>query len=331
VAELADLMRAVADGGSPATDDGPVKGLTVVVPPDERSVGVLAFAGHNVVSVDLGPEWVRAWLPDDDLAAPLSAPFLTVLAGATGRSLDNLDLVLVAPATGRPNGMELTELTEFVEPLPARLARALAQRIGVRAWRCPGGLLTLGRGVAGRWEVSVEVDTALRGFGLGRGLFTAVRGMLPAGEHVWAQVAPGNAASVRAALAAGFRPVGAEVLLHAAKITFGPFGWFEALDAPAPEPEPEPESEPVEPKSVEPEPAEPQPVESPATEAAAESPDDTDGRDDPDELAEQPRGDGIVVRDVGQAGDGPDPEVVSAQPPSVSNEPRNTDETVDSD
>lgn len=222
VAELADLMRSVADGAVPAVDGE----LTVLTPPDERSVGVLAFAGHHVVSVDLAEDWVRNWLPYDDVSAPLQAPFLGVLAAATNRTPDNLDLVLAARATGRPNGMELTELDEFAEPLPTLLARALAQRIGVRAWRCPGGLLTVGRGVAGRWEVSVEVEPALRGFGLGRGLFAAARGLLPVGEQVWAQVAPGNAASVRAVLAAGFQPVGAEVLLHPGTVTFGPFGWF---------------------------------------------------------------------------------------------------------
>jgi hypothetical protein len=222
VAELADLMRSVADGTSPAADGE----LTVVTPPDERSVGVLAFTGHNVVSVDLAGDRIRNWLPEDDLAAPLQPLFLSTLAAATGRTPDNLDMVLFAPATGRPNGMALTELTEFLEPLHPRLARALAQRIGVRAWRCPGGLLTLGRGVAGRWEVSVEVEPALRGFGLGRGLFTAARGMLPVGEQVWAQVAPGNAASIRAALAAGFQAAGSEVLLRPGQVTFGPFTWF---------------------------------------------------------------------------------------------------------
>ncbi|HEX5406082.1 MAG TPA: N-acetyltransferase [Pseudonocardiaceae bacterium] len=240
VAELADLMRSVADGEQLAADAV----LTVVPPPDERSVGVLVFGGHNVVSTDVAGDRVRSWLPDDDLSAPTQPQFLTLLAAATGRVLDNLDLVLVAQATGRLGGAELTELTEFVEPLPHRLARALAVRIGVRAWRCPGGLLTLGRGVAGRWEVSVEVEPALRGFGLGRGLFTAARGLLPAGELVWAQVAPGNAASVRAALAAGFRPVGAEVLLHQGEATFGQFGWFEdRTDAEEPQP-------PVEPNTV---------------------------------------------------------------------------------
>ena len=40
----------------------------------------------------------------------------------------------------------------------------------------------------------------------------AARGLVPAGEPLWAQVAPGNAASMRSTLAAGFVPVGAEVL-----------------------------------------------------------------------------------------------------------------------
>jgi hypothetical protein len=232
VAELADLLWEIADGisSTPSSD------LTVVMPPDDRSVGVLAFAGHNVVSADLAEDLVRGWLPGGDLTAPVETPFLTLLAGATGRVPDNLDCVLVAPATGRSNGMDLTEVAEFTEPLHPRLAAALAQRISVRAWRCPGGLLTIGRGVAGRWETSVEVQPALRGFGLGRGLFTAARGLLPAGELVWAQVAPGNAASIRAALASGYRPVGAEVLLHpdrgAVGSTFGPFGWFEDPDEP---------------------------------------------------------------------------------------------------
>jgi len=95
--------------------------------------------------------------------------------------------------------------------------------------------------------VSIEVEPALRGFGLGRGLFTAARGLLPAGQHVWAQVAPGNAASVRAALAAGFRPVGAEVLLHptwtSAGLTTDSFDWFVDL---CDEPEPTEEQEPAE-------------------------------------------------------------------------------------
>jgi len=40
---------------------------------------------------------------------------------------------------------------------------------------------------------------------------------VPGGEPLWAQVAPANAASVRAFLAAGFTPVGAEVPLAATR------------------------------------------------------------------------------------------------------------------
>jgi hypothetical protein len=50
----------------------------------------------------------------------------------------------------------------------ARVARANRHRTDVRVWTCRGGLVLLGRGLAGRWEVAVEVDEANRGQGLGR-------------------------------------------------------------------------------------------------------------------------------------------------------------------
>jgi L-amino acid N-acyltransferase YncA len=86
-------------------------------------------------------------------------------------------------------------------------------RDDVRAWRTEGGVVLVGRGVAARWEVAIEVDPGYRGHGLGRALASAARHLAPAGRPVWAQIAPANAASVRAFLAAGFRPVGAEALL----------------------------------------------------------------------------------------------------------------------
>ena len=73
--------------------------------------------------------------------------------------------------------------------------------------------MILGRGLADRWEVAVEVAPQARGRGLGRALAMAARSLLPQGRPVWAQIAPGNAASVRAFLAAGYDPVGAEALL----------------------------------------------------------------------------------------------------------------------
>jgi hypothetical protein len=74
----------------------------------------------------------------------------------------------------------------------------------------------LGRGLAGRWEVSYEVEPGARGPGLGRALAAEALGLLPAGTPVFAQVAPGNSLSLRATLAAGYRPIGGEVLLRTA-------------------------------------------------------------------------------------------------------------------
>ena len=75
------------------------------------------------------------------------------------------------------------------------------------------GHVLVGRGLAGRWEMAFEVEPAARGAGLGRRLAAAAAGLVPAGELIWAQVSPGHPASLRAVLAAGYRPVCAEVLL----------------------------------------------------------------------------------------------------------------------
>jgi GNAT superfamily N-acetyltransferase len=92
--------------------------------------------------------------------------------------------------------------------------RALEHRADVRVWSTPdgAGVLILGRGVAGRWEASTEVDPAGRGRGLGTALATAAPALVPDGAPLWAQVATANTASLRAFLAAGYRPVCAEVL-----------------------------------------------------------------------------------------------------------------------
>ncbi|MFS8522544.1 MAG: hypothetical protein FWJ87_14445, partial [Micromonosporaceae bacterium] len=77
--------------------------------------------------------------------------------------------------------------------------------------RLPGalGIPALRRGV----QIGVDAAPAHRGRGLGRALAAAARHLVPVDRPVWAQVNPGNAASVRAFLAAGYRPVGAEALL----------------------------------------------------------------------------------------------------------------------
>jgi GNAT superfamily N-acetyltransferase len=75
------------------------------------------------------------------------------------------------------------------------------------------GFVTLGTGVAGRRELSIEVVSRLRGTGAGRALLGAALGAVPHGEPVFAVVSPGNARSLRAFLSQGFAPIGSEVLI----------------------------------------------------------------------------------------------------------------------
>jgi hypothetical protein len=161
-----------------------------------------------VVAADVDPQWVADQVADHPLSAPLGARFLAALADRVGAEPGTLDAVLVAPTPAAELPLVRAELDH------PRVRRAQRHRSDVRIWTTPdgAGLLTLGRGVAGRWEVSLEVDAAGQGRGLGTALAAAAPGLVPDGEPLWAQVAPANTASLRAFLRAGYRPVGAEVL-----------------------------------------------------------------------------------------------------------------------
>jgi GNAT superfamily N-acetyltransferase len=184
--------------------------LSIVPAPSARAEAVVAFPGHIVVATDLPPAWVRDQLPDGDLSAPLNPPFLRACEQKLGRRVNCVDGLYLAPrAAGAPE-LPVREVADLDHP---RVRRARRYRPEVRVWTSDGGVLVVGRGLAGRWEAAIEVDPAHRGRGLGRALARAARHLLPEDRPVWAQVSPGNAASVRTFLAAGYRPVGAEALL----------------------------------------------------------------------------------------------------------------------
>jgi GNAT superfamily N-acetyltransferase len=205
-ADLADILARAASGAFPPPDGS----VTFLPQPSERDAGVIAFTAHTVVFTDADHRQLRALLPPDDLGAPLCPPFLTALTARTGRDVNNIDLLTVAAPLPGPPPLDLHETTDRGHP---RVLRALLHRDDVRVWTVRGGTLTIGRGVAGRWETALEVEPAARGRGLGRQLARAARHLVTDGAPLWAQVAPGNAASVRALLSAGFAPVGAEALL----------------------------------------------------------------------------------------------------------------------
>jgi hypothetical protein len=206
---LAGILAAAARGVFPPADGG----TTIVPQPGPRDAGVFAFTAHTVVFVDEDPDWIRDILgkvESDPLAATMNPHFLAALLDRTGRVADTIDLLTVADAL--PGDPPLP-LREIADPDHPRVRRARSHRDDVRAWSTEAGVLILGRGVAGRWEVAIEVDEAARHRGLGRTLATAARHLVPGGEPLWSQQAAGNARSIRAFQAAGFRPVASEILL----------------------------------------------------------------------------------------------------------------------
>jgi GNAT superfamily N-acetyltransferase len=209
---LADILRGIERGVFPAPD----LSITVVPAPSDRDTCVIGLTAHIVVAADLDPAWVAEQLDLDDIAAPLNPPFLYALEQLTGREVNGIDAMLVAPALTEPaERVELTnDLTEITDLDRPRIRRAQRYRDDVRAYTDPyGGLVLTGLGLAGRHECALEVPEDSRGKGHGRRLARAARALVAPGTHIWAQVTPGNAASLRAFLAAGYLPVGSEALL----------------------------------------------------------------------------------------------------------------------
>ena len=205
---LRSLLMEAAHGRFPPAD------LAVEVhgSPAGRSDAVVAFSGHNVIAAGVDPAEVLAQLPDDDPAGPMSAPFLTWLGERLGSTPGVLDVVLVGFGVGSGEASVLEQRADA--DAHARVQRALRYRSDVTVHANPSGdgLVILGRGLVGRLEVSIEVEPALRGRGIAAELATAALGLVQRGEPLFAQVSPGNVASLRAFLRAGYRPICSEVL-----------------------------------------------------------------------------------------------------------------------
>jgi hypothetical protein len=203
---LAALFAEVLDGRYPPSDGG----FRVVAP--DRTTGqhaVLAFTGHAVVATDRTHEQVAA-LGLDGYGAAHHPDVLRALAGPGGW-IGVLDAVLVARGTG--GGGTTLRRTEDLDDHP-RVTYARETRVAVEVLADGRGLVTVGKGLGARTELGLELTDAPMDQRAGRALLRDVLAELPAGQPVWASCAPGNARSLRALLAAGFVPVGAEVLLQ---------------------------------------------------------------------------------------------------------------------
>ncbi|MEU5632941.1 hypothetical protein ACH47C_04575 [Streptomyces rishiriensis] len=201
---LGRLLDAAAGRFPPA--DGAVTVLPALPGGLECSV---AFTGHAVVATALPASQVHAHGPDG-FGGSLSPDFLRSLAGPTGW-IGVVDATLVGRGTGGP--ARLPPLAGADDHPRVRFAREL--RSDVRVFGDARGLVTLAAGLAGRPEISVELHHPEDGGrGRGRSLLGDALTLVPGGEPVFAAVAPGNARSLRAFLAAGFTPIGSEVLVR---------------------------------------------------------------------------------------------------------------------
>ncbi len=200
---LGAILRAATDGHFPRVD-----GLVEVVPPYLTGVeAVVSLTGHAVVATTL-PLQALLDAGADGFAGATSIPVLTRLAGPAG-TVDVLDALLVARGTG---GGALPPRPDLGTHPRASYAREW--RRDVRVFGDEHGLVTLSHGLGGLLEVSFEVDAASRGAGRGRRLLAEALALAPPGDPVLAAVAPGNAASLRAVLAAGFTPMGSVQLVR---------------------------------------------------------------------------------------------------------------------
>lgn len=202
--QLYEVLIAAAGGSFPCVDGG----VEVWAPMHEGHHAVVEFTGHSFVLTDHEPAAVLARDGVDGFGGASQPDVLRWLAGPAGR-IGTHDAVLVAPGIG---GGRLSESAAHDDH--PRVLRSREHRRDVRIHSDDVGLVTIGRGLVDRLELSVEVIDPAAPAGSGAHLIAAGRALVPAGEFLFAQVAPGNAASVRAFLRCGFVPIGAETLIR---------------------------------------------------------------------------------------------------------------------
>ena len=201
---ILSVLLAAADGEFP-----PVDGGVTVLPPLTRGMeAVVAFTGHSFVATRRARDEVLARGPDG-YGSSLAPDFLRWLAGPRG-TIGVIDATLVARGTGGGSLPRRPDRDDHPRVLHARACRDAVVVHGDER-----GLITLAGGLGGRREMSIETDPSA-GVGHGRALIEEALALTPAGEPLFAAVAPGNARSLRVFLAAGFVPIGSEVLIHPA-------------------------------------------------------------------------------------------------------------------
>lgn len=213
VDRLRELCEAAARGSFPPVEWG----LEFVPGPARLVASVVAFTGHHVIAADIDAGEARSHLEPDDIASPFNPAFLAWLGRRLDAHVGHIDVTLARMGSGA--GDEWLQHVA-VPPDNERVRRARGQRADVEFLAPPegGAVVTLGAGLAGRRELSMEItNESHRNTGLGTRLVRAAASRIPTDEAVFASVAPGNTRSLRCLLHAGFVPIGAECILTSAR------------------------------------------------------------------------------------------------------------------
>ena len=233
---LAVLITDAAAGRFPPVDGGWQR-----VPPWRPGLeGIVAFTGHAVLA--LAPDVTDERLAGfgvNGLGGAHDPRLIAALAGPDGW-IASLDVLLAGRGTGQPGAAGAGPAG--AGPASAGPARAGLASAGPRLVDRPdlaahprvqfaaqirdqprilgypdlrrSALAVVSRGLGGLTELSFELEPQRRGTGSGATLISDALSTIPAGQLVVAAIAPGNAASLRAALTAGFVPLGSTQLFR---------------------------------------------------------------------------------------------------------------------
>lgn len=167
---------------------------------------IVCFTGHAVIATRLTLHEFGQPSPDGFGAALHPRNQLLM---ANGGVVGVNDVTLVARDIGGESDLARTERWND----HPRVVHARALRSDVVVYGDDTGFITIGEGLAGRNEMSIEVLQDLHDRGAGRRLIHSARQLTPPGSHVFAAVSPGNARSLRAFLSQGFTPIASEVII----------------------------------------------------------------------------------------------------------------------
>lgn len=210
---LPRALQEAARGRFPEVDHR----VRVVPAAEGAAAAVVAFTGHHVIASPLPASDVATAIRGRGVQLPTDPRFLAWLADAVGGSSseDTIDVVLARPGIPRDAQPAMVAATE--ETLAdRRIAFAAETRRDLRIHRPADGsaVVVLGRGFTGRLEMSIELAPDVRGGELADELTEVALAEAGPGEAVFAQVAAGNSAALRAAIRDGFKPVGGEYLIR---------------------------------------------------------------------------------------------------------------------